>query len=170
MLASTVETYWQQYLQIEPDAIHFRLPDAVDQFADTPELADELGQLVLSGTKTATCSALWEWEAEQTALPTKGFTTLILNSAEVPICLIETTEVTVCAFEEVSAQFAYDEGEGDRSLESWRRDHWRYFSRVLPKIGKQPTPKMRLVCERFRVIHPAQHHDLTGHNELIEGR
>ncbi|NEQ26775.1 MAG: ASCH domain-containing protein, partial [Microcoleus sp. SIO2G3] len=45
-------------------------------------------------------------------------------------------------------------GEGDRSLEYWREAHWRYFSRVLPKIGKEPTIDMLLVCERFKVVYP----------------
>lgn len=59
----------------------------------------------------------------------------------------------ICPFGEVDAQFAYDEGEGDRTLESWRREHWNYFWRTLPKIGFQPTSEMLLVCERFRVVY-----------------
>lgn len=59
----------------------------------------------------------------------------------------------ICSFNEVDAQFAYEEGENDRSLESWRKEHWQYFSRVLPKIGKKPTPEMLLVCERFRIVY-----------------
>ncbi|MBI5726350.1 MAG: ASCH domain-containing protein, partial [Ignavibacteriales bacterium] len=31
----------------------------VDKFGDSPEMADELLEPVLSGLKTATCSALW---------------------------------------------------------------------------------------------------------------
>ena len=55
---------------------------------------------------------------------------------------------------DVDALFAYEEGENDRSLESWRKEHWQYFSRVLPRIGKKPTPEMLLVCERFLVVYP----------------
>ena len=53
----------------------------------------------------------------------------------------------------VDAQFAYDEGEDDRTLESWQREHWKYFSQVLPKIGKKPNSEMLLVCERFRIVY-----------------
>lgn len=67
--------------------------------------------------------------------------------------IIETTEVTLRVFDEVDAQFAYEEGEYDRTFESWREKHWKYFSRVLPQIGKQPTPQMLLVCERFRIVY-----------------
>jgi uncharacterized protein YhfF len=56
-------------------------------------------------------------------------------------------------YDEVDAKFAYEEGEGDRSLEYWRDAHWRFFSRTLPTIGKEPSVDMPLVCERFRVIY-----------------
>ena len=35
-------------------------------------------------------------------------------------CVIETTEVTYRRFGDVDATFAYEEGEGDRSLDYWR--------------------------------------------------
>ena len=39
-------------------------------FGATPEQADELLALLLSGIKTATAGALWDYEAEGEALPT----------------------------------------------------------------------------------------------------
>jgi len=53
----------------------------------------------------------------------------------------------------VDADFAHDEGEGDLSLEYWQEAHKTFFSRVLPKIGKQFSKDMPLVCERFRLIY-----------------
>jgi uncharacterized protein YhfF len=52
----------------------------------------------------------------------------------------------------VDALFAYEEGEGDRSLAWWRDAHWRYFSRVCERIQRRPEEDMPLVCERFRVV------------------
>jgi uncharacterized protein YhfF len=86
-------------------------------------------------------------------LPEVGQKTIVLDGNDDPLCTIETTEVEVRPYNEVDARFAYEEGEGDRSLESWRQAHWRFFSRTLPNMGKEPTPDMPLVCERFRVIH-----------------
>ena len=116
-------------------------------------MADKLGALILKGVKTATCSALWEWEAEEIALPKVGSKTIVLDGDNNPLCIIETVDVEIRAFCKVDTQFAYEEGEDDRSLDSWRRSHWKYFSRVLPDIGKQPTPEMLLVCECFRVVY-----------------
>jgi uncharacterized protein YhfF len=148
------EQYWQTYLATRPEDAVVDETYGADQFGDHPQLADELGQLILAGTKTTTCSTLWEWEAEGTALPSVGAKTIVLDGNDQPLCIIETTEVTVQLFNQVDAQFAYEEGEDDRSLESWRREHWKYFSRVLPKIGKEPALDMRLVCERFQAIYP----------------
>jgi uncharacterized protein YhfF len=50
-------------------------------------------------------------------------------------------------FDEVDEQFAFDEGEGDRSLAYWRGAHQRYFARL-----KLFHPQMMLWCERFRVV------------------
>ena len=155
-----VERYWQRYLQTLSSSKDAKQIYRVDQFGDSPKLANELGQLVISGTKTASCSALWEWEAEKSPLPTVGLKTIVLNGSEIPICIIETTEVNICPFDHVDAQFAYDEGENERTLEAWRRKHWQYFSRTLAETGKEPTLEMLLVCERFQVVY--QHHGIFG--------
>ena len=123
-----------------------------DSFGDTPELATALGKLVAKGRKTASCSCLWEWEAKGRPPPGVGERTIVVDGRGSPLCIIETTEVEIRAFAEVDERLAYDEGEDDRSLESWRRAHWAYFSRTLPRIGRQPSSDMPLVCERFRVV------------------
>lgn len=151
---AAVEKYWRAYCAAIADEALLEQPYLVDQFGDHAALANELGDLVLQGRKTATCSALWEWEAEGSALPQVGTKTVMLNGEGQPICIIETTAITIQPFNQVDAQFAFDEGEDDRTLESWRREHWKYFSRALPKIGKQPTETMLLVCERFQVVYP----------------
>jgi len=148
-----IERYWRAYLATLSGNSPLRLKQYVTvQFGDCPGLADRLGVLIASGIKTATCSALWEWEAEGRALPNVGLNKVVLDGSAIPLCVIETMEVTIRPFKEVSEAFAKAEGEGDFSLEYWRDAHWRFFSRTLPKIGREPNPDMPLVCERFRVI------------------
>jgi uncharacterized protein YhfF len=153
MNKTQLEQYWQVYLATLPTDLAGSQKFDIVQFGDNPELADELGNLVLVGIKTATCSALWQWEAEGEALPEVGSQAIVLDGKNQPLCIIEITEVAVRPYMEVNAEFAYDEGEGDRSLNYWREAHWQYFSRVLPTIDKEPTPEMLLVCERFRVVY-----------------
>jgi len=149
-----LEAYWSGYLETLPAGSPMRDEQYVAEgWGDSPRLADELGTLIVTGAKTATCSALWEYEAEGSALPEAGSKTIVLDGQDDPLCIVETTEVVVRPYDEVDAKFAYEEGEGDRSLEYWRDAHWRFFLCTLPTIGKEPSVDMPLVCERFRVIY-----------------
>jgi uncharacterized protein YhfF len=149
-----IQVYWEGYLATLPEGspVHDE-PYVAEGWGDLPKDADELGALLADGTKTATCSALWEYEAEGEPLPEEGMKTIVLDSNHNPLCIVETTEVEVKPYDEVDARFAYEEGEGDRSLEYWREVHWRVFSRTLARIGKEPATDMPLVCERLRVIY-----------------
>lgn len=147
------QTFWERFLATPPPGEAPPSPYPAEHFGDTEELADELGRLIVSGTKTATCSCLWEWEADGDPLPRVGDRTIVTDFSGRPLCITEVTELTVRPFREVDERFAFEEGEGDRTLAAWREGHWSYFSRVLPKIGREPSETMPLVCERFRVIH-----------------
>ena len=111
-------------------------------FGDGPDLADELLDLVMKGIKTATCST-----EDEPNTSTPGERWIVLDGQGTPRCVIESTEVTYRRFGEVDAAFAYEEGEGDRSLTYWREAHRRYFGR----LGKF-SEDMMLMCERFRLV------------------
>jgi uncharacterized protein YhfF len=112
-------------------------------FGDGPELADQLLELVLSGTKRATC-----WAESQGLLSAEvGKMMVVLDGHGVPRAVLKTTELAKRRFDEVDAAFAYDEGEGDRSLRYWREAHFRYFTR----LGRY-APDMMLWCERFELV------------------
>ena len=154
---SEIRAFWQTYLASLPEETE-PLPDSYTawSFCDNEQDADELGALVQAGIKTATCSLVWAYAAENEALPAVGDLSLITNWTGEPLCIIETTEIQVKPFNEVDEQFAYDEGEGDRSLAYWRQVHWAVFSRECAAIGQEPAETMPVVCERFRVMFPVQ--------------
>lgn len=116
-------------------------------------MADELGTLIAQGMKTGTCSSVWEWEAEGNPIPGVGLITIVLDGRGEPLCIVETVEVTIRKYNQVDADFARAEGEGDQSLEYWREAHKKFFSRSLAKIGMEFSEDMPLVCERFRMIY-----------------
>ena len=149
-----IETYWRRYLEnLPPDSPVLNEQYAAERWGDSPLLADELGALIADGTKTATCSALWEYEAEGEPLPEIGVKTVVLDGNGNPLCIVETIEVEVRPYDEVDARFAYEEGEGDRSLDYWRDAHWRYISRTLSNIGRVPRTDIPLVCKRFHLMY-----------------
>lgn len=149
---AAIDRFWLAYLATLPPGDQPPPPPEAWSFGDNPALADELAALVLAGIKTATCSALWEYEAEGEPLPQPGQLSIILGGAGQPLAVVETVEVALKPFDQVDAAFAYDEGEDDRSLASWRREHQRYFTRTLAAIDRQFDEAMPLICERFRVL------------------
>lgn len=153
----TIDQFWQDFLAtLPPDAPAHTAAYVAEAFGDNPALADELAALVLAGKKTATCSSLWEWEAEANPPPAPGAFWIVLDGQGAPLCVTETVEVALRRYDEVDAQFAYAEGEGDRSLAYWREAHRRFFTRTLPAIGKEFATDMPLVCERFRIVYRPQ--------------
>ena len=152
---SALQAFWDAYRATLTPAV--RPPETTPEawhFCDNQADADELGDLVLRGIKTATCSLLWLYEAEDAPVPEPGDLSIIIAWDGRPLCIIETTEVTIRPYDQVDARFAYEEGEGDRSLAYWRAAHWRAFSRELAGAGCAPVEDMPLICERFRVVYP----------------
>ncbi len=153
MTTAAIVEFWNQSREELGSAVPVDPPQAW-HFGDSPELADELLALVMEGSKTATCDALWRFEAENEPIPQPGDLSIILAGDGTPKCAIETVEIRIMPMNQVDAQFAYDEGEDDRTWESWYAAHERYFSRTLPSIGREFDPTMPLVLERFRRRYP----------------
>ena len=124
-----------------------RYPDAVTfTFGDNRTLCDELIALVRSGKKTATCGALRDFEDGGEALPVVGRRDIALDWDGNPVFVIETEDVTVRRFSDMTEDFAVAEGENE-TLQGWQSDHRAYFER-----NGGWSPDMQLVCERFRMV------------------
>ncbi len=121
-------------------------------FSDNRRDADELAHLVKSGIKTATSSLCEMYDIdEEDTLPRVGEYSVITNWDGKAQCIIETVEVTLLPFREVEEEFAYLEGEGDRTLEHWRRVHREFFQRELK--NQTFSEDMLVVCEKFKVVY-----------------
>ena len=121
--------------------------------------ADGLARLVLEGVKTATASAFPLYELEGDPLPEAGEYSVILDSQEAAVCVIRTERVEIIPFQDVGADHAFREGEGDRSLAYWRQVHETFFTAELAQAGQVFTPDMPVVCETFRKVWPEQEDD-----------
>lgn len=126
-------------------------PPAAWAFGATPDHADGLLSLVVAGTKTATASSLWDYEHAGDALPQVGELSIILDGSGAPRALIQTTDVVVVPFGEVTAAHAFAEGERDRTLASWREIHERYWTEHS-EGPRGYEPDMPVVCESFRLL------------------
>ncbi|WP_244255768.1 ASCH domain-containing protein [Rathayibacter sp. VKM Ac-2760] len=117
----------------------------VESFGDSVELADELLALVRRGVKTATASL-----AGDEPVPRVGEHWIVCDGAGLARVVLLTTEIRLGELDSVDDDFAWDEGEKDRSRDSWLEGHRRYFARESPAgIGT-------VVFERFRVVWPEE--------------
>jgi uncharacterized protein YhfF len=121
-------------------------------FCSDEESANNLASLVLQGEKRATAGLLWSYEAENEPLPEVGQLSVITNWDGEPQCIVEVTQVEITPFNQVTAEFAFTEGEGDKSLEYWRRVHWEFFSMECAEIYREPTQDMPVILEKFKVV------------------
>lgn len=147
------QAYLDKYLQSLPtEASKKMAPVVAEYFCGDEWNANECARLVLEGTKTATCSLKVAYELEGENLPQVGQLMVVLNWDEDPVCIIETSSIEHRPFNAVSEEFAFAEGEGDRSYLSWHSSHSQFFQSVCDELNIVWSEDRELVCERFKVV------------------
>ena len=121
-------------------------------FGHTEELASELLELVLKGTKKATATSQYAFEAENQPLPKVGDLNIVTDWNGTPYCVIKTTSVMVLPFKDMTFDICKREGEDD-NLESWQEGHIRFFTADGEATGYQFTWDMPVVFEDFEVVY-----------------
>ena len=69
------------------------------------------------------------------------------------MCIIKTLKVYVTEFNQVSEEHAFKEGEGDRSLDYWRKVHESFLTNELASVNKSFNENTKVVCEEFEVMY-----------------
>ncbi|UNK71030.1 ASCH domain-containing protein [Microbacterium sp. H1-D42] len=151
MTTDALSTYWHR-VRAEIPALPADVPEAW-AFGATPEHADGLLDLVLTGIKTGTASSVWDYEASGERMPEVGDLSVILDGAGAPRAVIRTTSVAIVPFDQVTAEHANAEGEGDRTLTAWRDIHERFW-RQHSESSRGWATDMAVLCERFALLHP----------------
>ena len=148
-----IRSFWKEFEAAAGYDASERFYEAF-HFDDNERDANELARMVLVGTKRATTGLFWSFETAGKPIPKPGALSVVTNWYSEPLCVIETTNVAIVPFDEVTERFAATEGEGDKTLHYWRRGHWSYFGRECKRIGKEPSLQMPVVCEEFAVAYP----------------
>ena len=145
----TTRQYWDKFCKDNSIPPTFNVQ--AEQFG-TPytETANELGQLIIQGEKTAASSVYILYQLEGIPMPNVGLHTIVLDSEDNPLGIIKTTEMTIIPMNKVPPQFALDEG--DLSYEFWYNTHKIYFENLLKYHDIKFTDDILLVCERFQLI------------------
>ncbi len=143
MSSEAVDDYWRRFVA----ATGIDGPHTAWGFGDSPEMMTSLALLVRDGPKRATASLPSEYGPDE-PLPRAGDLSVILDGEEQPVCVIRTTQVEVRRFGEVDEDFAWTEGEGDRTLADWREGHQRFFAAQ----GTPVDDDSEIVLERFELL------------------
>jgi uncharacterized protein YhfF len=128
----------------------------VEQFGDHAALADELLELVLTGTKRATAGLVDDFASQSEALPRIGGHWVVCDGGGVPRCVLRSVELRVGRLDSVDDTFAWDEGEGDRTRADWLATHLAYFTRTQEARGEVWSDDLEVVFERFSVVWPPE--------------
>ncbi len=117
-----------------------------------PDLSTELALLVRDGPKRATAGLVADFGegTEAAPMPVPGDLSVVLDGHGSPVCVIRTAGVVVRRFGDVDESFAWDEGEGDRTLAWWRQAHMWYFFEQGTRIDEDTL----MVLERFELLWP----------------
>ena len=144
----TPEQLWNEYKTINP-----AIGDKIDAWAFGVE-PDQLADLVLKGEKTATASVYDLYQIDGEPIPQAGTFDVILDGQGQAVCIIKVTKVAVVPFNQVSAEEAFKEGEGDKSLAYWRKVHEEVFRPWLEEVGFTFNQDSKVVLEEFHKVYP----------------
>ncbi|MDF3302473.1 ASCH domain-containing protein [Streptomyces tropicalis] len=126
-------------------------------FAFPGSLRDQLVAAVLNGSKTSTTGLVVAYEREGEPLPEVGRRSVVIDSAESPVAVIEVTSVRVVPLGQVDLAHVVDEGEGDASVAEWREGHERFWHSeemraALGDLDFTVDDTTLAVLQRFRLI------------------
>ena len=148
----TAEDLWEAFcdhnLDLDPSTLYY----TVWQFMGGERGCNRLAALAQAKIKTATSSLYDCFELDGEKVPEVGDYSIILDSDEEPLFIIQDKEVYVKKFSEIDEDFAFKEGEGDQSLEYWRKVHKDYFGRQCEEYGIEFSEDIKVLCEEFEIV------------------
>ena len=146
------EEFWEAFCEHNADLNKEELYYDVWQFLDGKRGCDRLASLCLAGIKTATSSVYETFEIDDMKVPEAGDFSIILDSDEVPLFILKDTNVEIKKFSEIEEEFAAKEGEGDQSLEGWKKIHRKEFEAKCEEYGIEFSEDTLILCEEFEVV------------------
>lgn len=112
------------------------------EFGFPGPLRDRLVDAVLSGAKTATSSLLADWERDGEQPPAAGELQTVIDSAGIPVAIIEIVESEVLALGDVNDRVARAEGESYQTAAGWRSEHERFWREEVFPDWEEDVPML----------------------------
>ncbi|GAB6093403.1 ASCH domain-containing protein [Furfurilactobacillus curtus] len=145
---ATIASFWQRFLNSNDLPV---LPQPEPWgFGNNPQMANDLAQLVVQGIKTATSSAVTDPINEPPVQV--GDYDIVLDGQQQPVAIIKTVVQETMPFNRVTAEHAYHEGEGDRTLANWRSAHEAFWRQELAQEAIKFSDQLSVSCEVFELV------------------
>jgi len=148
---ASARSLWGDFLDKNLEFANAPAP-AVGYFGDNEKDANALADLVLKDIKRATSHSLLGLQLRKEDLPKIGDFFVVTDWKGNAKCIIRTTSVKLIPYFAIHSEHARLEGEGDKSLEYWKKVHWDYYNRELGGHGRKPLESMIIVFERFEKV------------------
>lgn len=149
-------TLWEDYLSRHPEHADENPP--VEPFGDSSQMADELLELVTHGPKRATAGLVADYAHAKEPLPQVGDHWVVTDGAGVETVVLRCVDIRIGRIDSVDEQFAWDEGEGDRTRDSWLADHRAFAERRCAAeniaVPIEGVGALDAVFQRFAVVWP----------------
>lgn len=100
--------------------------------------------------------SVWEFALNDESFPKVGDQYIVTDWFGVAHCIIGTTKLTKIRFGDITAEHAWLEGEGDKSLSYWKDVHKAYYQRQFQGSQYIFNDDMEIIFEEFKVVF-AQH-------------
>ena len=95
---------------------------------------------------------MWWFKKNNVSLPRVGDKYIVTDWVGNPRAIIETIKVKQVPFNKITSEFAEIEGEGDKTLDYWRKVHEAYYKREMATHIEKFDKNMIIVCEYFKKI------------------
>jgi 5-formyltetrahydrofolate cyclo-ligase len=147
------KSYWDSYISKLSDNNKPIQPFIEASFAGNIDITDGLIALYLNGKKTAGSSVLEDFQTAGDPVPKIGNYWIMLNSKSEPQCIAKTIHIVTCKFKDVPIDIAVAEGEGDLSLEYWRKVHSELYHPYLKDWGIKVIDDATIITEFFEIVY-----------------
>ena len=147
-----IEAFWLEYQR----ACNVQVEGfSATAFGHTRALADELAMLIRDGVKRAHATLERDFEVEGDELPRPGEHVVVLDGRGQPQAIVRIKHVERRYFNEIDDPFAFEVGEGERTLAWWLVAHRQDFAERAEREGFQVSERAVLILEFFELVWPA---------------
>ena len=148
---NSMTSYWKEFQNKNSEYNNIQQPPSFF-FCDNKKDADECAELVVRKIKQATSPSVWWFKKNNEPFPKIGDLAIVTNWNGVPKAIIRTTKVEIVKFKNITSEYAQVEGEGDQTLNYWKKTHWDYYTNEMKEFNEYPSEEMEIVCEYFETI------------------